>query len=549
MKKKLKQSISMAMASLLIGSTVSNIVPIINETQIYASEYTHDDLVVGEIPEGYMVFEHSFFSEGLIYALREEDNGVSFIYYGDYGFLDINGNEAIPFTYDNWYNSKFVNGLASIPDSSGKYGYIDKTGSEVISSIYDRANNFSDTSIGALALVCKDDKWGFINISGEEVIPCIYEYGKSFSVLGSKNLASVKKDDKWGFIDTNGTEVIPFIYDQVGTFTNDIVSVYKDDKWGFIDINGTEIIPCIYDNAFDFSEGLACVKKDDKWGFIDTNGDTIIPFKYDNHWQSFIDGIAILMTDNWNFVFIDKEGNETPLSDNYYISEEKLVGGLIGVHDDNDKFGYITAQNEVVIPFVYDYGYDFCDTYAIVVDDDDKQYILRHPYMTESSNSSESSVTTNEITETTPSVNTGEINASQTNSTVLINGQQIDFQAYNINGSNYFKLRDIAQVLKGTEKQFEVTWNNEKKSMELTSNKAYTTAGGELENTGIAPTNITSTISSMYLDGDAITLESYNVDGNNYFKLRDLGELFDFGIGWDGVEKVVTVDTSSNYSE
>jgi len=44
-------------------------------------------------------------------------------------------------------------------------------------------------------------------------------------------------------------------------------------------------------------------------------------------------------------------------------------------------------------------------------------------------------------------------------STVLINGTAIYFEAHNIDGNNYFKLRDLAKAILGTGKQFEVTWD------------------------------------------------------------------------------------------
>jgi hypothetical protein len=41
--------------------------------------------------------------------------------------------------------------------------------------------------------------------------------------------------------------------------------------------------------------------------------------------------------------------------------------------------------------------------------------------------------------------------AVPTTSTVLVNGNNIKFDSYNINGNNYFKLRDLAYVLNTTE--------------------------------------------------------------------------------------------------
>ena len=44
-------------------------------------------------------------------------------------------------------------------------------------------------------------------------------------------------------------------------------------------------------------------------------------------------------------------------------------------------------------------------------------------------------------------------------SKVMVNGSLTNFEAYNIDGFNYFKLRDIAMVVSGTNKQFNVTWD------------------------------------------------------------------------------------------
>src|SRR5690606_9905822 len=71
-------------------------------------------------------------------------------------------------------------------------------------------------------------------------------------------------------------------------------------------------------------------------------------------------------------------------------------------------------------------------------------------------------------------------NANPTSSKVLVNGNAVQFDAYNINGNNYFKLRDFAQAVNNTEKNFEVTWDGKNNAINLISNKPYTSVGGEL---------------------------------------------------------------------
>lgn len=37
----------------------------------------------------------------------------------------------------------------------------------------------------------------------------------------------------------------------------------------------------------------------------------------------------------------------------------------------------------------------------------------------------------------------------------------------------------------------------------------------------------------LYCNGAELTIDAYNIDGNNYFKLRDIGEAVGFAVNWD----------------
>jgi len=141
------------------------------------------------------------------------------------------------------------------------------------------------------------------------------------------------------------------------------------------------------------------------------------------------------------------------------------------------------------------------------------------------------------------------INVSPTASKVLVNGEVVEFEAYNIDGYNYFKLRDLAQAVNNTEKNFEVTWDAKNNAVNLISNKPYTSAGGELVKGDGKAKVATPTTSKIYKDGEEIYLTAYNISGNNYFKLRDIAKAFDIGVTWDGANNMIVIDTSISYEE
>lgn len=138
--------------------------------------------------------------------------------------------------------------------------------------------------------------------------------------------------------------------------------------------------------------------------------------------------------------------------------------------------------------------------------------------------------------------------AQASNDAICVNGQRVEAEVYKIDGSNYFKLRDLAYALNGSEKQFDVVWNASANAISLTSGKSYTAAGGELAPGSGAVQEALPTTSALLLDGADLALEAYNINGNNYFKLRDLGSALNFGVDWDGAANTVVIDTAKGYT-
>ena len=147
--------------------------------------------------------------------------------------------------------------------------------------------------------------------------------------------------------------------------------------------------------------------------------------------------------------------------------------------------------------------------------------------------------------------------ANPTTSKVYVNGKEVAFEAYNINGNNYFKLRDIALTLRGTEKQFEVVWDPTVKidigeksfngAIVMTPKKPYTTVGGEMKKGNGEAKQANLTTSPILMNYRLVELTAYNIGGNNFFKLRDLGNTFDFNVSWDSNLKAIVINTAESY--
>ena len=59
----------------------------------------------------------------------------------------------------------------------------------------------------------------------------------------------------------------------------------------------------------------------------------------------------------------------------------------------------------------------------------------------------------------------------------------------------------------------------------------------------------TLTASAIYKDGKEIYPTAYNINGNNYFKLRDIAEAFGIGVTWDGVANIISIHTTEPYEK
>lgn len=117
---------------------------------------------------------------------------------------------------------------------------------------------------------------------------------------------------------------------------------------------------------------------------------------------------------------------------------------------------------------------------------------------------------------------------------LMVDGEMISCEKYNIDGSNYFKLRDLAFVLSGTNSQFDVAYDAEKNAISISTGEVYTADGTELMTGADKSKTAVQSSQKILINGEEFSnVSAYNIGGNNYFKLRDLGDVLGFNVDFD----------------
>jgi hypothetical protein len=135
------------------------------------------------------------------------------------------------------------------------------------------------------------------------------------------------------------------------------------------------------------------------------------------------------------------------------------------------------------------------------------------------------------------------IKATKTSLTVSVDGIDVKLDAYSINNNNYFKLGDIARALNFTNKQFNITWSLTQDAINLITKEQYNWFDEELEVNNNSNIIVTNTNSKIYVDGNEVSMRAYNINDNDYYNLRDLGEFIGFSIEFDGVNNKILIHT------
>jgi len=129
------------------------------------------------------------------------------------------------------------------------------------------------------------------------------------------------------------------------------------------------------------------------------------------------------------------------------------------------------------------------------------------------------------------------------NQPLKVDGELVEAAAYNIDGNNYFKLRDLAALLTATGSKFNVTY--EEPNMIVTTGEGYTPIDGDLVKGDDKSDTCVPSRQVLVVDGEQASILVYNIGGNNFFQLRGLGALVGFDVDYDDETRTMLVQTAT----
>lgn len=134
--------------------------------------------------------------------------------------------------------------------------------------------------------------------------------------------------------------------------------------------------------------------------------------------------------------------------------------------------------------------------------------------------------------------------AKPTSQVFVVNNQVVDCLAYNIDGYNYFKLRDVLKGLNATGDKYNVRYHAADKLVEILPGTAYEMGPGEAETSvgGEVPdSQVFMGEAKVKINGVVRNVKSCKIAGYNYLQIRSLSDVLSKDVGYDEGNRVVHV--------
>lgn len=513
----------------------------------------------------------TYLGEGLCYAYIASEK--------KHGMVDIYGNVVTLFPETVIYSSdlsenmwmNFHDGLLKVAVFRKQYGghifgFYNTKGEQVLPYMYEEATDFHE----GLALVKSEGKRFFIDKRGNKMdidLKKDYSEMRGFydGVAWVTDAGSYERKEHrpldWDLIDKQGNICLT-IKDktdfEVENFFDGWARIQDGKYYKFIDKQGNVLNRERYDEASDFRDGRAWVVKGRKEGFINTQGEWVEMIEWKEEWlgkveeeygyyypdyykkeSPFHNGVALVKhRDSWGLMnqqgevrMLDLDPSHTYYFSNrcYCTNEDGEIGYLFlpdGIIQKETKRNVLSIQS--IINTQGEPLLDFTE-----VDYQNGGWIVTFRQYNNLSEGRRKGILKSSLPKEVSTPVDPYATANYSNVLFNIDGKDYDnVEGYTINGRTYYKLRDVAELLRNTRLKFNVEWDELRKGI-LINDKEYLSNGSELK-PGDRQTKKARVVYSTIFWGSGTEdmWMGYNINGYTYFPIRVLGNNLLFDVEW-----------------
>ena len=289
---------------------------------------------------------------------------------GKYGLINIDGDKILDIVYDKIYSLKGVkNSLITVKEQ--KLGLVDNLGQEVIKNNYEEIKSLGKDTKNYI--VKENGKYGVYGI-----LDCKYQEIKA---LNNNEIFCVKENNKYKVINKEEKEVFTEKFDNIETIKNNVI-VYKNSKgYTAYNVNTKQKLSKAYTELTYTSNNMFIAKVKNNYGIINMENETEVKTEYSN--INYYEDVKIYELEKKDSdVNIVLDGNlkeitkgivnETNAEKSYIrvwteegykyyktTGEEKksseiLTQNNLFLSKQNNKYGFVDKNGNVVVDYIYD---------------------------------------------------------------------------------------------------------------------------------------------------------------------------------------------------
>ena len=137
------------------------------------------------------------------------------------------------------------------------------------------------------------------------------------------------------------------------------------------------------------------------------------------------------------------------------------------------------------------------------------------------------------------------VDAVKNTKKVTLDGEEVKVGAYDVEGFNYLKLRDVAAIINGKKCQFSVGYDESTKLISVELAKAYEKVEGDLAEIKDEKAKAIVSVKKILVNGEEKEIKTALINEYNYMQLRDLASLVGLDVKYDAKNKVIMLNSDA----